>query len=255
MLPPDITNLIVQQQQRQYSSSGTGQAAHNGLFVGYVKKLEGDPLRQGRILVVTSYGQSEKLETWVSMAGTSGSHRGFYKSPEVGDSLICGSIDSGVAIALAYHSEHWKDGKSPVEKNGHKADHENWVITGSDGKSPKGLVKFDKDGTVSLSDCDGSYSFSISDAGVEIKSKGNVYLQAGSDATLSSSTIELKAQESITMDSGKATSVSSAVSVISVAPGFQAKGIAMGSPTAPSADAPKPGTVPKQYDPDNPPKV
>jgi Rhs element Vgr protein len=169
--------------------SAVGQLpAIQGLQVGTVKKLSGDPLSQSRIQVQIPSGATSSEGIWVRVANfyaTSGA--GSFFMPETGDEVVVGFLENDprypVMLGALYSSAKKPAVTAEDEKNNTKS-----IVT-----REKMKINFDEEKKVITVETPGNNSIVISDDKKSITLKD----QNGNTVTLDSSGITLESAKDI----------------------------------------------------------
>jgi Rhs element Vgr protein len=193
----------------------------NGLQIGIVKKLEGDPDGEDRIQVMIPIIDTAEKGIWTRIASLdAGKERGFVFRPEIGDEVIVGFIndDPRDAIVLGMlHSSKLNAPVPPADDN-----HEKGLVSRSkmrqwldDDKiimtfdTPAGnKIEINEDTTsITVEDQNGN-KIVLNDSGIEINSAsdikmeatGKIEIKAGQDCKIEGLNIEAKAKAEFKAD-------------------------------------------------------
>jgi Rhs element Vgr protein len=193
----------------------------NGLQIGIVKKLEGDPDGEDRIQVMIPIIDTAEKGIWTRIASLdAGKERGFVFRPEIGDEVIVGFIndDPRDAIVLGMlHSSKLNAPVPPADDN-----HEKGLVSRSkmrqwldDDKiimtfdTPAGnKIEINEDTTsITVEDQNGN-KIVLNDSGIEINSAsdikmeatGKIEIKAGQDCKIEGLNIEAKANAEFKAD-------------------------------------------------------
>ncbi len=196
--------------------------AVNGLQIGIVTTLEGDPEGEDRIKVRLPLVNDAAEGIWTRLSCTeAGGDRGHYYRPEIGDEVVVGFIndDPRDAIMLgALHSSSQASPETPSDDNHKKGylsrsgmrfefDDEKSIVTLS---TPGGalLVMDDDQGSVLIEDQNGN-KIEMSSDGVTIDSANEINIKASADINVEGANINIKAQAGLVAE-GSATAELSA---------------------------------------------
>lgn len=189
-----------------------------GLHIGVVKKLDGDPAKEFRIQVEIPLINADKNLVWARLSNFWSSNSfGAFFIPNVGDEVVLGFLNNDptypIILGSMYSSANAApleiDKKNPVQlmqtKNGIKLemDDENKVVTVTTPGTNK-LVLSDKDKSVTISDQNGN-KIELSNSGILIQSSKEITIKSGTETTVNAGTnLNLKAGVGL---SGKGTNV------------------------------------------------
>lgn len=171
----------------------------NGLQIGVVKKLDGDPLSHYRVQVALPTTRSEKESIWARIATPRASAgTGTFFIPEVGDEVVLGFLNDDPSHPVILGSLHSSKNKAPREieaENKLKA-----IVTKS-----KLTIEFDDDKKILTLSTPGGNSIVLSDDGKSIELKD----QTGNKVTLGQSGINLESPKDVTIKATGAVSIES----------------------------------------------
>ncbi len=182
-------------------------AAVNGLQVGIVTQLEGDPDGEDRILVRLPVVDNEVDGIWARVATLdAGENRGSFFRPEIEDEVIVGFINGSPNDAIVLGMMNSSAKPAPITAS--DDNHEKGFITRSEMKfifnddevsvtleTPNGnkMVISDQDGGIKLEDENGNF-IQMDSNGITIESASEINYKSSTDMKMESSTnIELKA--------------------------------------------------------------
>ncbi|MNK01833.1 Phage-related baseplate assembly protein [compost metagenome] len=172
-----------------------------GLHIGVVSKIDGDPAKDYRIQVEFSLLGSSKNLVWARLSNFwSSKNFGAFFIPNVGDEVILGFLNNDptypVILGSLYSSANPAplqiDKKNPIQliqtKNGIKLemDDENKVVTVTTPGTNK-LVLSDKDKSVTLADQNGN-KIVLSDSGILIQATKEITIKAGTEVKVDAGT-------------------------------------------------------------------
>lgn len=172
-----------------------------GLHIGVVKKLDGDPGKEFRIQVEIPLLNTDKNLVWARLSNFWSSNSfGAFFIPNVGDEVVLGFLNNDptypVILGSLYSSANPAplqiDKKNPIQlmqtKNGIKLemDDENKVVTVTTPGTNK-LVLSDKDKSVTLADQNGN-KIVLSDSGILIQAAKEITLKAGTEVKVDAGT-------------------------------------------------------------------
>ncbi|MEM8525024.1 MAG: type VI secretion system tip protein VgrG [Bacteroidota bacterium] len=187
----------------------------NGLQIGVVKQLEGDPESEERILVYLPMIDPAGEGTWARLASLdAGENRGWVFRPEIDDEVIVGFVNDDPRNAVVLGMLHSSAKPSPIEA---KDDNfERGLVTKSEIKfhiddekkvvtleTPSGnkLVLDDDTGGVFVEDQNGN-KISMNSDGISLESAKDIMLKATGDVKIEGVNIEEKAQAQHKAESG-----------------------------------------------------
>lgn len=202
--------------------------ATNGLQIGKVVALEGDPIDEERIKISLPCFDGDNAEIWARLSNPdSGNKRGYFFAPEIDDEVVVGFIDENPNNPIVLGALHGSKLPSPQplsDDNNIKGfylkseiklefNEEDKIVTL---ETPGGnkLVLNDKDGVFELCDSNGN-KITMDSNGITIKSAGKVTVEATSDMELKGVNIKAEASASLKASgSGNAEVSSSGVMVV-----------------------------------------
>ena len=172
--------------------------AINGLHVGVVTQIEGDPESEFRMLVRAPMISGEDDGVWARVAQLdAGDGRGTYFRPEIGDEVILGFLNCDPRNAVVLGALHSSKLPSPIEpsddndqkgiisRNGMQLlfdDKDNIIqLETEEGKNKIHLTE--KDGGIFIEDENGN-KIEMSSDGILIESAGDINLKASGDINL-----------------------------------------------------------------------
>ena len=184
--------------------------AAQGLQIGVVTALAGDPEGEHRIQVRLPFVSEDEDGIWARLATLdAGPERGTYVRPEVDDEVVVGFLDAdprhAVVLGMLHSSAHAppeelsddnhlkgytsREGLQQVFDDEQKRIH--WA-------TPEGnqLTLSEEEGGIALQDQNGN-SIVLSADGIAITSAGEILLEASSGVTVSGMDIELSASSSL----------------------------------------------------------
>lgn len=202
--------------------------AVNGLQVGKVVALEGDPTDEFRIKVALPCFEGDPAEVWARMASPdAGKERGYHFFPEIDDEVVIGFIDQNPnnPIVLGALFSNKLPAKQPLSddnnvkglylKSGIKMEfnEEDKIVTIETPGSNK-LVMNDKDGVFEIIDSNGN-QIVLDNQGINIKSAGKITLEASTDLSIKGVNLTAEASASLKA-SGSANAEVSSSGVLAV---------------------------------------
>ncbi|MUG97762.1 type VI secretion system tip protein VgrG [Scytonema sp. UIC 10036] len=169
----------------------------NGLQIGVVVQLQGDPNGEDRILVKIPIIDSQADGTWARIATLdAGNNRGSFFRPEIGDEVIVGFLndDPRDPVVLGMLNSSSKPAPLPTTDDNHRKgffsrsqmqisfDDEKKIITL---QTPGGnkIAISDEDKGINLTDQNGN-TFVMSDRGMTVKSSKDISIEATGKLTL-----------------------------------------------------------------------
>ncbi len=184
--------------------------AVNGLQVGKVVALEGDPSDEFRIKVALPCFEGNPAEVWARVASPdAGKERGYHFFPEIDDEVVIGFIDQNpnnpIVLGALFSSK--LPVKQPLSddnnvkglylKSGIKMEfnEEDKIITIETPASNK-LIMNDKDGIFEMSDANGN-QIVMDSQGINIKSSGKITLEASTDLSIKGVNLTAEASASL----------------------------------------------------------
>ncbi|HKJ41485.1 MAG TPA: type VI secretion system tip protein VgrG [Sunxiuqinia sp.] len=195
----------------------------NGLQIGIVTALEGDPEGEFRIKVKIPMISSQDEGIWTRVATLdAGKNRGLFFMPEIGDEVVVGFLndDPRDAIVLGMLNSSSKpapfDPRDDNNEKGYVSREELKVVFNDDEKSidiktPNGnsLVLSDQDGSISLKDENGN-SITLDSSGITLESANDLILKATGNLKAEGGTnIELKANLQLKAEASAAAELNS----------------------------------------------
>lgn len=196
--------------------------AVNGLQVGVVTALAGDPDAEYRIKVTLPVISKDDEGTWARIATLdAGNQRGTFFLPEIGDEVIVGFLNDDPRDAIVLGMLHSSARPAPLEPS--DDNHEKGYFSRSGIKlyfnddttvvtleTPRGnkLVISDDEGSVTLEDQNGN-SIVMDNIGITMESVGDIILNASGDVKISGTTIEQSASSQLKAEGGGAAEFSS----------------------------------------------
>ncbi|MGV3613327.1 MAG: type VI secretion system tip protein VgrG [Fluviicola sp.] len=172
-----------------------------GLHIGVVKKLDGDPAKEFRIQVEIPLLNTDKNLVWARLSNFwSSKSFGAFFIPNIGDEVVLGFLNNDptypIILGSLYSSANPApleiDKKNPIQlmqtKNGIKLemDDENKVVTVTTPGTNK-LVLSDKDKSVTMSDQNGN-KIVLSDSGILIQAAQEITLKSGTELKIDAGT-------------------------------------------------------------------
>lgn len=186
----------------------------NGLQIGIVTALEGDPEGEFRIKVKIPLVSDQDEGIWTRVATLdAGDSRGMFFMPEIGDEVVVGFLndDPRDAIVLGMLNSSSKPAPfNPSDENNEKgfvSREELKVVFNDDEKSinlstPNGnsLLLSDQDGAISIKDENGN-SITMDNNGITLESAKDLILKASGDISMEGNTnVHLKAGTMLTTE-------------------------------------------------------
>ncbi|MEM8906485.1 MAG: type VI secretion system tip protein VgrG, partial [Bacteroidota bacterium] len=188
------------------------QAAHgmipsvNGLQIGLVTALEGDPEGEDRIQIRIPMIDPQEEGIWARVATfDAGENRGAFFRPEIGDEVVLGFLDNDPRNCIVLGGLHSSAKPAPIGAT--DDNHEKGFVSRSELKvlfnddlntiqieTPKGnlILLSEEDGGILLEDENGNKVQTSSD-GILIESAKDVVIKASGDLTMEGTNIEIKA--------------------------------------------------------------
>ncbi|MFH5833420.1 type VI secretion system tip protein VgrG [Halalkalibaculum sp. DA384] len=200
--------------------------AVNGLQVGLVTQLQGDPEGEHRILVKLPMVDMEHEGTWARISILdAGDSRGSFFRPEIGDEVLVGFIngDPRDAVVLGMMNSSAK----PPPADASDDNHEKGFVTreqlrfwlNDDKKSieletPNGnkITLSDDEGSIKLED-ENQNSILMNSDGITLESAGDVVLKAGGNIKVEGTKIEQKAKAQFKAEGSAGAELTSSASV------------------------------------------
>jgi Rhs element Vgr protein len=199
----------------------------NGLHIGLVTALEGDPEGEGRIQIRVPAINAEEEGIWTRVAAfDAGEERGAFFMPEIGDEVVLGFLDDDPRHAVMLgmlHSSAKPAFLEPTDDN-----HEKGLQTRSGIKllfnddtavvtleTPNGnqLILSDDEGACTLADENGNKIVLNSD-GITIESAKDIQLKASGDLKAEGVNVELAAQAQMKTSGSSGAELSSSGSTV-----------------------------------------
>lgn len=202
----------------------------NGLQIGVVKKLEGDPDGEDRIQVVLPLVDAAAKGVWARLASLdAGNERGYVFRPEISDEVIVGFINDDPRDAVVLGMLHSSALPAPVPPS--DDNHEKGLVSRSkmrfwldDDKvimtldTPAGnKIEISEDSTsITIEDQNGN-KMVMNDSGIEINSAsdikieatGKIEIKAGQDCKIEGLNVEAKANAEFKADGAAGAKLSS----------------------------------------------
>lgn len=172
-----------------------------GLHIGVVKKIDGDPAKEFRIQVEIPLLNTDKNLVWARLSNFwSSKSFGAFFIPNIGDEVVLGFLNNDptypVILGSLYSSANAAplqiDAKNPIQlmqtKSGIKLemDDENKVVTVITPGANK-MVLSDKDKSVTLADQNGN-KIVLSDSGILIQAAKEITIKAGTEVKVDAGT-------------------------------------------------------------------
>ncbi len=172
-----------------------------GLHIGVVKKLDGDPAKEFRIQVEIPLLNTDKNLVWARLSNFwSSKSFGAFFIPNIGDEVVLGFLNNDptypIILGSLYSSANAAplqiDAKNPIQlmqtKSGIKLemDDENKVVTVTTPGANK-MVLSDKDKSVTLADQNGN-KIVLSDSGILIQAAKEITIKAGTEVKVDAGT-------------------------------------------------------------------
>jgi len=183
--------------------------AVNGLQIGIVSQLEGDPDQEERILVKVPLVNAEEQGIWARVAlPDAGENRTVKFLPEIGDEVIVGFLNDDPRKAIVLGAMHSSARPSPITNS--DDNHIKGIVTRSEMKltfddeksimtleTPAGnkFVADDDDGSMTLEDSNGNKVVLNAD-GITLESAKDVIIKAAGDLKTEGNNVENKAKVS-----------------------------------------------------------
>lgn len=200
--------------------------AVNGLQIGVVTQLQGDPAGEERIKVQLPLVVNSADGIWARIVALdAGANRGTCFRPEIGDEVVVGFLNDDPRHALMLGMLHSSAKPAPLpvdDKNPQKGyfsrdgikflfDDQHKTVTL---ETPGGrkLVLDDKAGIVKMQDKKSSVT--LSGQGIELKSSGKITLKADGDLELEGKNINIKAKAQLKAAGSGGTEVSSPATTV-----------------------------------------
>lgn len=165
-----------------------------GLHVGVVHKIDGDPAKDYRIQVEISLLNSDKNMVWARLSNFWSSNSfGAFFIPNIGDEVVLGFLNNDPTYPIILGSMYSSANKAPLEidkenpiqlmqtKNGIKLemDDKNKVVTVTTPGTNK-MVLSDQDKSITIADQNGN-KIVLSSSGILIESSKEITLKSGTD--------------------------------------------------------------------------
>ena len=203
-------------------------AAVNGLQVGIVTQLEGDPNGEDRILVRLPIVDNEGEGIWARVSTLdAGDNRGSFFRPEIEDEVIVGFINGNPRDAIVLGMMHSSTKPAPISAT--DDNHEKGFVTRSEMKlvfnddevsmtleTPNGnkIVLSDAGGGIKLEDENGNF-IEMSSDGITIESATEVKYKSSTDMTIESGTnLNIKAGAQLKAEGAAGAELSSGATAI-----------------------------------------
>lgn len=185
-------------------------SAVNGLQIGKVEALEGDPNDDFRIKVSLPCFSGDNTEIWARMSlPDAGNNRGYFFFPEIDDEVVVGFIDqnpNNPVVLGVLHSNKFPAAQSLSDDNNLKGiylksgikleiDEEDKIVNLETPGSNK-LILNDKDGKIEIVDANGN-QIVMDNQGITIKSAGKIAVEATSDMNLKGVNLTAEASASL----------------------------------------------------------
>lgn len=202
--------------------------AVNGLQVGKVVALEGDPTDEFRIKVALPCFEGDPAEVWARVASPdAGKERGYHFFPEIDDEVVIGFIDQNPnnPIILGALFSNKLPAKQPLSdnnnvkglylKSGIKMEfNEEYKIITIETPGSNKLIMNDKDSIFEITDANGN-KIVMDNQGINIKSAGKITLEAYTDLSIKGVNMTAEASASLKA-SGSANAEISSSGVLAV---------------------------------------
>ncbi|MDR0802973.1 type VI secretion system tip protein VgrG [Fluviicola sp.] len=186
-----------------------------GLHIGVVKKIDGDPEKEYRIQVEIPLLNSDKNIVWARLSNFwSSNNYGAFFIPYVGDEVVLGFLNNDPTYPVVLGSMYSSSNLSPLEidtknpkqflqsKSGLKfeLDDGNKIITVQTSASNK-MVLSDKDKSISITDQNGN-KIELSSSGILIEASKGVTIKSGTETSIQAGTNgNFNAKTSLTLKS------------------------------------------------------
>jgi len=194
----------------------------NGLEVGKVTAIEGDPEGEYRIRVKVPTLDNEEDGTWARIISLdAGNRRGAFFRPEIDDEvivgflnddprhpLVLGMMNSSALPAPADHSDDNHE-KGFVTRSGMKIWFNDDLIT-TVIETPNGntITLSDDEGKISIVDENGN-TYALDSSGVSLEAQGDINISATGDINLEGTNISLSANAGLTAEGSASAELSS----------------------------------------------
>ncbi|MEM8528131.1 MAG: type VI secretion system tip protein VgrG [Bacteroidota bacterium] len=194
----------------------------NGLQIGVVKQLEGDPAGEERILIYLPIIDPNGEGTWARLASLdAGENRGWVFRPEIDDEVIVGFVNDDPRDAVVLGMLHSSAKPAPIAAT--DDNFERGLVTKSEIKihidddkkivtleTPCGnkLILDDDTGGVFMEDQNGN-KCSMDSSGISLESAADIILKATGDVKIEGVNIEEKAQAQHKAESGAGSEIKS----------------------------------------------
>lgn len=193
----------------------------NGLQIGIVKTLEGDPDGEDRIQVVLPLLDAASKGIWTRLSSLdAGNNRGFVFRPEIGDEVIVGFVNDDPRDAIVLGMLHSSALPAPIPPS--DDNHEKGLVSRSEMRfwldddkkimtldTPAGnKIEISEDSTsITVEDQNGN-KIVLNDSGIEINSAsdikmeatGKIEIKAGQDCKIEGLNVEAKANAEFKAD-------------------------------------------------------
>ncbi|MDO4726370.1 MAG: type VI secretion system tip protein VgrG [Porphyromonadaceae bacterium] len=196
--------------------------AVNGLQVGKVVALEGDPTDEFRIKVALPCFEGDPAEVWARVASPdAGKERGYHFFPEIDDEVVIGFIDQNPnnPIILGALFSNKLPAKQPLSDNNNvkglylksgikmEFNEEDKIITIETPGNNK-LIMNDKDSIFEITDANGN-KIVMDNQGINIKSAGKITLEAYTDLSIKGVNMTAEASASLKASGSASAEISS----------------------------------------------
>lgn len=197
----------------------------SGLQIGVVDKIDGDPMKEGRVAVRIVTHDHAKDAIWarpLSIGG--GPKQGLVMLPDVGSECLLGFLDGDPRDPVLIGGLHSSRAPSPlpesnantvkgvVSRTGMKITFDDAAVSLSL-ETPRGnrVTLSDKERALALEDANGN-SVKLDPTGVTLRSRKNLTLKASGKLVIDGAAVDIKGMQSARLESGGATVVKGAVS-------------------------------------------
>lgn len=184
--------------------------AVNGLQIGLVTALEGDPEGEDRIQVRIPMISPQEEGVWARVASLdAGGNRGAVFRPEIGDEVILGFLDDDPRNPIVLGMVHSSAKPAPIAAS--DDNHEKGFVTRSEMKvifnddevsltieTPNGnkLLLSDQDGGITLEDENGN-KIVLDSNGITLESAADISVKASGDTTAEGTNVTLSASANL----------------------------------------------------------
>lgn len=199
----------------------------NGLQIGLVTALEGDPEGEDRIQIRIPMIDPQEEGVWARVATLdAGENRGSAFYPEIGDEVVLGFLDDDPRNAVVLGAMHSSAKPSPITPT--DDNHEKGIVTRSEMKilfnddkntisieTPNGniILLSEDDGGITIEDENGNKVQTSSD-GIQIESAKDIVLKASGDIKMEGVNIECKASANFKAEGSAGGELSSSGSTV-----------------------------------------